>query len=98
VSESTRFGLTNGRSTSTARNDEARYFVNVKPSCQRFETLFLQEPMTRLRDAAEDHLGEFEPTSYRYYRGLGAPPFLVEAANEDKHVGCFLTPIGSHSR
>ena len=98
VSESTRFGLTNGRSTSTVRINEARYFVNAKPSCQRFETLFLQEPMTTLRDAAEDHLGEFEPTSHRYYRGLGAPPLLVEAANEDKHFGCFLPPIGSHSR
>jgi hypothetical protein len=98
LSASTRFGLTNGRSTSTGRINEARYFVNAKPSCQRFETLILQEPMTTLRDAAEDHLGEFEPTSYRYYRGLGAPPFLVKAANEDKHFGCFLAPAGSHSR
>jgi hypothetical protein len=98
VSESTRFGLTNGASTSTGRINEARYFVNDKLSCQKFETLLLQEPTATLRDAAEDHLGEFEATSYRYYRELGAPPFLVEAAKENKHVGCFLPPIGKHSR
>jgi hypothetical protein len=97
VSEATGFGLTNGRSTHASRIAEARFFVNVAPQCR--ESLpFLLVPEATLRDAAEDHLGEFEPTSYLYYRELGESPSIVRAANKFGHFGCFRPPVATHSR
>ena len=80
VTAATGFGLTNGRSTSAKRTVEALTFVHfvanhplpykdLSPACQALLTL-LTENQAALRDAAKDHLGEFEPASYRHYLSI----------------------------
>jgi hypothetical protein len=87
VTATTGFGLTNGRSTDTVSREEAQYFVNLNrshvvnnsPSCQ-IDLALLKEPDVTLREATMDQLGEFQPSSYRYYRKLG--PWLPPACRK----------------
>lgn len=93
VTTSTQFGLTNGRATQTLGREQAQFFVNIdremnkSPSCVHLMEAVAgvatsTGPNAILHDAIEDHLGEFQPTSYRYYRDLG--PWLLP--------GCPLSP------
>jgi hypothetical protein len=73
----TQFGLTNAGLERGWLTDGARVAVNLSAVplqdrlCER-AAYFLPVPAT-IREAAEDHLGEFAPNSYRFYRGLGRP-------------------------
>jgi hypothetical protein len=68
VTTATRFGIANGRESSSLRTLEARYFLtyesdlasysHMSPECQQ-AFLFLKEPAAILHDASEDQLGEF---------------------------------------
>jgi hypothetical protein len=92
VTEATRFGVANGRTTRTERIVEARFLVNANshPSCRRLDSTLWEAPTATLLDAAEDHLGEFSPSLYRHYRALGPPP--VNALVDDI---CFPGAAGS---
>lgn len=74
----TQFGLTNARLERGWLTDGARVAVNLSAVpvrdrlCER-AVYFLPVSAT-IREAAEDHLGEFAPNSYRFYRRLGRPP------------------------
>lgn len=74
VTDATAVGVTHGRETSAARIIDARSFVNVYPSCAVFSVIPFFRSQSALRDAAEDHLGEYGPTTYRDFRELGPPP------------------------
>jgi hypothetical protein len=87
VKEATDFGRVNGGVIHSAWSTSARFFVNADRisaqdrSCLQSQVLFFQagaQPSfaIRLEWAMEDRLGEFEPSSYRYYRRLGPPPLL----------------------
>lgn len=79
---STHFGLTNGRVFRLSTRGSAQFFVNLDRlppqdrACESYDFLLFQ-PGTfpgftlKLRNAARDQLGEFQPASYRYYRKLG---------------------------
>ncbi len=77
----TQFGLDNGRLERAWLVDGARLAVNLNEVpvherlCER-AAYFIPTP-TIIREAAEDHLGEFEPNLHRYYRQLGPPPLSV---------------------
>jgi hypothetical protein len=81
VTEATAFGLMEGRATSESLTDEARLAVNLdrvptnEVLCEQYVEYFPQVvwSYSKARDASEDHLGEFLPASYRYYRTLGLP-------------------------
>jgi hypothetical protein len=97
VTTATRFGLTNGRAIRTSRRGEADLFVHVNPDKIPLQSLsnnckigliLLRQPEATLRDAAEDHLGEFDPPSYRYYRPL-KPPLLDGDCPNAAGVGGF---------
>lgn len=87
VKEATDFGRVNGGVIHSAWSTSARFFVNADRisahdrSCLQSQVLFFQagaQPSfaIRLEWAMEDRIGEFEPSSYRYYRRLGPPPLL----------------------
>ena len=90
VTVATGFGLTNGRALSKFQNEEAQILVNGvnhrlsnSRHCQLVSAFLWQiggpkEFLPTLHDAVEDQLGEFRPSSYRYYRALG-PPSLPPA-------------------
>jgi hypothetical protein len=73
----TQFGLTNARVEKGWLTDGARVAVNLSaiPTkdrlCER-AAYFVPDPAT-IREAHEDHLGEFAPNLYRFYRRLGPP-------------------------
>ncbi len=79
VTAATRFGVTNGQATHQALTDTARIVVNADRvstqllRCELYVELYFEPALSpaRLEDAREDHLGEFRPSSYRYYRQLG---------------------------
>ena len=81
VTGSTGFGLSSGRAISTSLTEEARLIVNedrLPPKvrlCENYVEFVDQAAWTasRMRVAAADQLGEFRPSSYRYYRDLGPP-------------------------
>ena len=75
VTEATRFGVTNGRTTRTGRIVEAQFLVNASSdrTCETLEASIWGTPETTLVDAKEDHLGEFSPSLYRHYQALGPP-------------------------
>lgn len=77
LTTSTGFGLTQGRDIDAYSREEAQFFVNLNrihvvnksPSCQTPLTILrLSDPGATLREATQDQLGEFQSTSYRYYR------------------------------
>jgi hypothetical protein len=74
----TQFGLTNARLERAWLTDGARVAVNLSaiPVQDRLceEGVFLLPDPATIREAYQDHLGEFAPNSYRYYRRLGRPP------------------------
>ncbi len=81
----TEFGLTNGRTTSKSRTDQARLAVNedrlpANPPwrCEVFAEFQFQPSWSpsRVRDAAAAQLGEFQPSWYRRYRQLGLPTLV----------------------
>jgi hypothetical protein len=73
----TQFGLTNGRLERGWLVEGARLAVNLNEVpvherlCER-AAYFIPTP-TIIREAAEDHLGEFGPSARRYYLQLGPP-------------------------
>ena len=80
----TEFGLTNGRTSSEIRNENAQVLVNQGGmpaqfrTCELYVALFAQAGASslRIREATADKLAEFRPSSYRYFRKLGPPaPF-----------------------
>ena len=85
VAVATGFGLTNGRAMSSYVRDDAQLFVNGNRvperdlACEVYVALLTQPGVSysfalRLRDAVEDQLGEFRPSSLRYFQALGPPP------------------------
>ena len=86
VIAATGFGLTNGRANEAADVDAARLLsINPKvlsranPQCIAVVSYILAIVGAfgpRLSGATEDHLGEFQPNSSRYYRMLGPGPLL----------------------
>ena len=80
VTVATGFGLTNGRATSTWRDQNARLLVLMQfgltkeVACELFLNSPFGEPQELTRDAVADQLGEFSPGSEHYYRELGPPP------------------------
>jgi hypothetical protein len=78
VVTSTQFGLTNAPLEREWLVLGARLAVNLNevPVHERYcerAAYFIPRPFI-IHEAAEDKLGEFEPTLYRYYRQLGPPP------------------------
>jgi hypothetical protein len=81
VSDSTSFGLSNGRDAYDLFTTDARLWVNLDrvPAQDRSceinlvldTNLFTGGPPW---EPAKDHLGEFGPSSYHHYRELGPPP------------------------
>ena len=90
---STQFGLTNGAGVRVQRIWLDRYYVNVYRSCETAGILRVSEPMARY--AVEDHLGEYEPTIFRYFRELGPAPGLAQAfgAADERH--CLRPPVAT---
>jgi hypothetical protein len=82
VTGATRFGLTNGRAARESLTDQARLVVNLgrvpsRAQACEYEVDFLFQAgssFSRVRSAVKGHLGEFLPSSYRYYRELGPQP------------------------
>jgi hypothetical protein len=84
----TGFGVTNGRAIHGSGNEEARQLVNlnrVAPQYRVCEVYVLLVLSASFRDASEDRLGEFRPSSYRYYRGLGPPKLFPGCRGEPAH-------------
>jgi hypothetical protein len=86
VTAATGFGIRNGQVTRTTLNDDARFVLNENrvPKqynlCEEYIVLLFQPGALEhrsfslwFRDAEEEQLGEFRPSSYRYYRALGPP-------------------------
>ena len=92
VSAATAFGVSNGRTIRAERTSEARNFANFRPSCSTTLSGVIAEPESTLRDAVEDQLGEYGPTSYRYYRELGPTPTIIAGARRHGITHCFLLP------
>lgn len=95
VTVSTHFGLTHGPSTRELRTGLARYYVNVYRSCQGVPILRVPEPIAR--DAAEDQLGEYGPTAFRFFRELGPTPVLVQTFRAAHEPHCLRPPVTSTS-
>jgi hypothetical protein len=89
---STSYGLSNGREVHNAFVESARLWVNLDRvpaqyrSCEvdvvLNERLFSGLPPPEI---AADRLGEFGPTSYRYFRMLGPPPLSPICTQPDLH-------------
>jgi hypothetical protein len=89
----TGFGLANGRQNRGFLNNQARLVVNLDRvpaqdrSCELNDVLSLglgsgwRQGATPLVQAADDHLGEFQPNSFSYYRRLGPPPLIPSCTN-----------------
>jgi hypothetical protein len=78
---STEVGLTAGRNTRVFENAGAQLVTNLNRVPVHYRECELAHyliPVADVPDAAEDHLGEFNPTVYREYRKLG-PPALLSA-------------------
>ena len=84
VREAIGFGLTNGSLGRSVMVGSARLFVNLdrvpadQRSCELDTTLFfhpgaLPSFAHKIHDAAQDQLGQFQPSSYHTYRELGLP-------------------------
>ena len=81
IAESSEFGLVNGAAAHRMFTLEARLWVNLDRvpiadrSCEVDRILdtglFVGGPSPI---PAEDHLGEFGPSTYAYYRAMGPPP------------------------
>jgi hypothetical protein len=82
----TGFGLTNGRANKAEMVDLAR-LLSINPSVEQntssqcrlaldFQRVYMGAFAPRLSAAIADHLGEFRPTLYHYYRALGPGPFF----------------------
>jgi hypothetical protein len=107
VTLATSAGVTYGRISSAARINDARAFVNAYPSCPLFALVPFFRSHSALRDASEDHLGEYGPTTDRSYRELGPSPSAIASANAvNKKLAeitgkpvppCFLPPIAPSS-
>jgi hypothetical protein len=81
VIASTTFGLSNGRGGSAVRTEFAQLFVNASPTCVIMQSLpFYIHPEPVLRASAEDHLGEWGPTTYRHFRALGPTSYDIGMA------------------
>jgi hypothetical protein len=88
VTGATGFGLTNGRAISMSLTEEARLIVNLDrvPSqerlCEEYVEFADQSAWStsKMSAAAEDHLGEFLPSLYRYYQELGPPALFPECS------------------
>jgi hypothetical protein len=99
--------VTYGRISAASRIGDARTFVNLYPSCPLYSWVNFGS-RAESRDAAEDHLGEYGPTTYRHYRELGPTPRDISAVNVvNKKIiqltgkpapRCFLPPIATSSR
>jgi hypothetical protein len=84
VTGATGFGLTNARTVSMSLTEEARLIVNEDrvPSQNRYCETYVEFgyqaawSASKMRIAAAEQLGEFRPTSYRYFRELGPPPLF----------------------
>jgi hypothetical protein len=86
VIAATGFGLTYGRANKAVEVDAARLLstnpsvlLNTSRQCQLavvVTLLYMGAFAPRLNGATADHLGEFRPSSYRYYRMLGPGPRL----------------------
>jgi hypothetical protein len=85
VTVATGFGLTNGRAFSKYQSGVAQIFVNANVNhqqlsssrfCQLLSVTLYPQPgeIKGLHEAIEDRLGEFRPSSYRYFGALGPPP------------------------
>jgi hypothetical protein len=85
--DATDYGRVNGAVIHSAWTTSARFFVNSDRvfaqdrSCLEGQVLLFQagaQPSfaIRLEWAMEDRLGEFQSSSYKYYRRLGPPPLL----------------------
>jgi hypothetical protein len=75
----TSVGLTAARNTQTYQIDGARLVTNLDRVPHQYRVCELTRyliPDGDVRDAAQDHLGEFSPAVYRHYRALGPPPLL----------------------
>jgi hypothetical protein len=76
VTVATGFGLMNGRAIYNSTSESARIMDNVHHmpvqdlACEEYVLAFLG---ASFRDASKDQVGEFQPSSYRFYRGLGLP-------------------------
>ena len=95
VTEATAFGVSNARNGSSVRIAYNRLYVNSYPSCvivRRFPVFVVAE--AELRDGAEDHLGEWGPTTYHYFRELGPTPDEITLA---KNLSERVAPVsGGH--
>ena len=87
VIAATEFGLTNGRAIRNSFSTDARLIVNLDrmplqvAGCELFFDLGAgPSAPAALHDAVEDHLAEFQPNSYGYYRQLGPPPLNAHCA------------------
>jgi hypothetical protein len=72
-------GFTAARDTQAYQIDGARLVTNlsrVPPPYRDCELAHYLIPVGDVPDAAQDHLGEFNPPVYRHYRDLGPPPLL----------------------
>jgi hypothetical protein len=108
VTDATAVGVSYGRVSAAARIGDARAFVNTYPSCLLNSFVPFFRSRTVLRDGAEDHLGEYGPTTYRYFRELGPTAndiYSVNVLNKKftQITGkpaprCFLPPIAPSSR
>lgn len=96
VTVSTGFGLTNGASISATRKDLARYYVNVKESCQGVPVLKIPDAI--LSHVELDHLGEYGPTTYLLLREQGPTPHMVQAATALHVKHCFRPRLATPSR
>jgi hypothetical protein len=93
VTESTAFGLRNGRAVSQALTDEARLVVNSdripaeKTACELYVEFTYQPGWSADagHDAREDHLGEFDANSYRGYRQQGPPALFHQCVHFHSH-------------
>ena len=55
--------------------------MNAYPSCVLFAIVPFFRSQTPIRDSQEDHLGEYGPTTYRYYRELGPTASDIRSVN-----------------
>jgi hypothetical protein len=88
VIEASGFGLRSGRATSESLTNQARLVVNVdrvpvkEEVCEYFADFLYQAGWSpeKVSAAAEDHLGEFLPSSYRSFRAQGPPASRPECS------------------
>ena len=84
VGVASEFGVTNASRLHDGLKYYDRFFVNLDRypkqdrSCELgLVAYLLPVSILRIQLAAEDKLGEFQPTLYRYYRSLGPPVALI---------------------